>query len=509
MNLLILAVHASIVGCLIPSPAIAQVGSQYLLTQMQGMFSNSAVGVTFKDLAGVETLGIRSAGVVNNVDPADWDATRFGPASLIHPDYSKVELLKGINLLSPSGPPAQTLGFGGFSTGGDVCPHIDNQGKLVFTNTWYFLSITVGAQPLGHVYGKAGTALNSLTKPKQAFISYYVEGSTGIDLVLVNSTVIEQTGTQLGFLPTSDVEVTGIDLGMGAISSDQFGTRTRLFSPVRDELYFTPTPEWVALNNTHKVGGAVLNSKTIYRMQWLATGTNSWAWSAPTVAVTPDELFGVGNHANKVIDALSVHSNLVGTAFTRVVFSTTLASGSPGELLGYDSANGSPAMPLRTPINNVLVAERIGLHLAGDPEGIDNVTGTCGGDPDPDSFDSVIGYPITRFDLNEPKPLGMAVYRSMTPAFGDRVDMQVSGLQVPTTGNYEVRFQVGSYYPIIGQTPYWFPIGSVPALSTSTTANFTYPGGYGPLGKVSVTAGLFLVGASNPIKTSLVSVLDY
>lgn len=522
------ALLAALAALVHVAPALAQPQSpQWQANQMQGMWTNAAFGLVARGSSGVGDLVIRAAGPTLG-PPTPWSVARFGPATPTHPDYSMASFLEGFNGLLHGGSDANTIGFGGLSTGGDVCPPIDATGRLMLGNSWYFLSISVGDSGASHVYGQPGSALRSVTKPEQAIVTYYLDGSTGIDGTLVNATVVEQTGAQLGYPPSSTVKVTGLDLGMGLISSDPNSTRSWLVAPVRDRLFFSIDEAWLAQNpdfwiDSDGLGNFVpLDARTIYVMKWALDSTSAaWTWSTPEIAFSSLELFGEDDGPHKAIDALSVYAPPNQPNVRRVVFSTTLASNSPDELLGFDRANSAlvavPAQVLRT-ASQARISQRIGLNTAVSTD-IDNVTGTCGGDPEAGVLSRLVGIPMSCVDDDPAAPLSIATFRSSTPgALGapalDLVHITASGIEVLDSANAVVLFEFGFPTPaavlaLTGQPPAWYTLGVAPVERDRTTVDLAFPGNLGDLGPISLRATLLSDGAEAIKRKSWVSVIEY
>lgn len=509
------------------APASAQTSPQWQANQMQGMWTNAAFGLVTRQVNGVGDLVVRAAGPTLG-PPTPWSAARFGPATPTHPDYSMAALLEGFNSLLHGGPDATTIGFGGLSTGGDVCPPIDATGRLMLGNSWYFLSVSVGDSGTSHVYGQPGSALRSLAKPEQAIVTYYLEGSTGIDGTLANATIVEQTGAQLGYPPSSTVKVTGLDLGMGLISSDPNSSRSWLVAPVRDRLYFSLDETWLAQNpqfliDSNGLGAFVpLDARTIYVMKWaLDAAAATWTWSAPEIAFSSSELFGEDDGPHKAIDALSVYAPPDPSNVRRVVFSTTLASNSPDELLGFDRANSTlvavPAQVLKT-ASHVRVSQRIGLNHAVSTD-IDNVTGTCGGDPEAGVLSRMVGIPMSCDQGNHATPLSIATFRTKAPGVAgapavDLVHVAVGGVEVPDPTETVVHIEFGFPTPaavtaLTGKPDAWYTLGVAPIDRNRTTVEMAFPGDLGNLGPVSLRATLVSSGHDPVKRESWISVIEY
>ena len=510
------------------STAQAQIsgGTQWQTTQMQGMFTNAPVGLMLSTSTVPNLLTVRSPGVVSG-PPTEWTVARFGPPTASHPDYSTATLLAGLNRAPHNLPDAATLEFGGFSTGGDVCPSLASDGRLMISNSWYFLSVTVGSSQPGHVFGNSGSALSSVAEPERAILSYYAEGSTGIDASLVNSTLVEQTAAQVGFPVGSTVKLTGLDWGMGAISVDPNSLRSLRFAPVRDRVYFSVSNAWLAVNPSffawQDTVPVPMDARTIYSMRWVVPGGLAAPyWAAPEVAVTSEELFGAADGPTVELDAISVFMRPAPHNIMRVVYSTTRACTPPDELLAYDRGTMGGAtrpgpVPLRT-ASGAPVSGRMGLKTSPETD-IDNVTGTCGADPEAGVPGDCYGVGMSGLIPGGKRPLGLAVCRSISstgPAYAptDVVDMQVSGLDLASGKSGWVHYYVGfptlaSLLSLSGAPPVWYYAGSAHTLHGQSTVNLQMPGNLGNLGALSVSAVLQVDGDSAPSRSSWISVITY
>jgi hypothetical protein len=511
-----------IVAVLISASTVAQ--TQFSADQMQGMMTNAAVGLVLDSGQFAQSLvAVRSSGVVTT-PPTEWSVARFGAANEFHPDYSHLELLKGVNKLSQPGTSddATTLDFAGISTGGDFVPEITQAGMINLTSSWYFMTVSVTQSTPPHTLGALGSALRSLTSQQdQALISYYLEGSTGIDGSLLNATVVEQTAAQLGFSSSQTTQkVTGIDWAMGAISVDINATRAHVIAPVRKRLFFTPTITWIGMHMGHQISGVELNPRTIYVMEWVSNGSG-YEWSTPTIAFSPLELFGseYQNHGDIEIDAISVYCPGSPSLIRRAVISTIPRSGLDGviddELLGYDfgtmGMQNVRAQPLKT-LNNVLISQRLGLNvgLAGDR---DNVGGSCGTDPIHLLYqpDGVVGHAMSHMPGLGGSPMGLAAYRAITPG-ADVLHVQLNGINVPPwkTATFELMFGFPSPTNLAKNDPtpdVWYSLGHFPVTAGSTTADAFLPGNLGNLGSISL--GAMLSTGDVPERGSWISVLKY
>src|ERR1700741_424641 len=109
--------------------------TQITSAQMQGMMTNAALGLWATTPPGAPAapgnstgLVVRNSGVANT--PAqNWSAGLYGAANATHPDYSQASLILGLERMPHAvGVSAAPLDFGGFSTGGGMCPPLNSSG---------------------------------------------------------------------------------------------------------------------------------------------------------------------------------------------------------------------------------------------------------------------------------------------------------------------------------------------------------------------------------------------
>ncbi|MCP3915944.1 MAG: hypothetical protein GY711_10350 [bacterium] len=536
-----IATRLALLSLLLSSSAhAAQAGAtQWQPNELHGMFANAAAGVLVEDQIGGGELLVRAAGKA--AGPAtEWSTARFGAAGEAFPNYSSAALLAGLNR-NVFSQHATSIGFGGFSTGGDVCPSIDVQGHLLLSERWYFLSVTVGepapSQPTP-VYGVPGSTLRGLADPERAILSYYLEGSAGIEGSLVDATTLEQTWETLGMSNASTADLVGIDWGTGAISVDPSGTRSAWLTPVRDRFFFSFTSDWIAANPDFYPLDPTTNqplfqdSATIYSMRWVqASAGPGWEWSAPEVAFSSQELFGA-NAATTELDALSVYWNEVEpvTSSTyRVVLSTTIASGSADQLLGFDRASmgTNPAVvaqPLKT-LNGDPVTAKLGLRRGVGATDVDNVNGTCGSDPEAGTLNGTLAIPVARLDPSIPTLFGLSVYRGISAEGGgapeDWLNVRVTGLELPydhldAVLHLKVGFLTPEQVSNLNYHPsQWFDLGFVPVYGEQETVNFRFPGDLSGMLNLPTPFPISIVGTLLPtdgspaIGSTWVSALNY
>ncbi|MDF1801136.1 MAG: hypothetical protein P1V81_18360 [Planctomycetota bacterium] len=420
--------------------------------ELRGMYSAFPVAVLELEPGGVAPM-IRESGEVTAA-PSPWSSARFSAPTLDNPDFSPAALLAGLNRGVPSGLETASLGFGSFSTGGDVTPTIAPNAlgaQLMLDSNWYSLSCTIaersnaGSLP----YGAPGTTLRSLDSAPGAVISHYEIGSTGISPSLIGMTALEQTTEHMGFASATIPQLAGLDWAMGTIASDPQGGRSSLFAPVRDSVYFSLSKDWLAdpananYRTYQEYNGLLLvfDAATVYRMTWEDTGT-SIEWSAPEVAYSAATLFGPNwsNNTDLELDALSVYRR--GGA-SRVVLSTTLASGSADQVLAYDEAawagSSTPYVGARPLIDSAgnLFSDNLGIHMQAGVA-VDEVNGLCGKDPEIGLFDGAGGTATIHAPLVIGPPLGLSVFRAMaqSPASTpiDLMHIEVTGLGFDSLG---------------------------------------------------------------------------
>lgn len=534
MNWTKLVARTTLLACLPAGPLMAmqEPATQWMLNQRQGMHSAAPVGVLLQNTTGLDDVLIRSAGSPQGM-PGPWSAQRFGAAGSEFPDFTAGELLAGVNRSNTKPNTMTDLGWGSVSTGGDVKPAIQINGVMDPDVVWHLLSVVVAdkGNPQIKKYGSAGSTLESLTRPVGAILSYYLLDSAGLDTSLVHSTAVEQTAAQVGIVGAAAGRIAGIDWGMGAIASDPGGIRSVEVAPVRDRIYFSFTEAWALTNaNLFEFVGAggsseTVNAATIYMMDWQSDAEGSWGWDNFRVAYSEAELFGASSTGIE-IDAISVyaHTPLQTTPETyrvnRVVLSTTLASQSPDQLLGWDSMNGSIAQPLKN-TDHQLISEQLGVRGVGNTDGtdLDDVTGTTGTDPEGGATSGSLGIAMASLPLpgDTSEAMGISVFRaieSTTDAMAqDLVHMQASGIPIGSDMGH-VTFYGGilpatASLPDDAVPPSWSILGVVPVVPGETTCDFSWPGNYGNLGPVSIRADYSASPASGVVEVSLISVLNY
>lgn len=427
--------------------ASAQTSTQWLLNQRQGAFSIDGVGLLTRN-ASTTSLVIRAAGTAPSA-PTGWSAATYGAAATDHPDFSQAALLAGINRGVDIADHATVFELASMSTGGDVIPPIETasplEGRLDMSGApWFSLSFTVDSLDTS---GVANSTLESTAAAPDSIVSYYDENSSGIEAGLIDSTVIEQTPTQLGF-GASVPELIGMDWNMALISSDVSTTRGRVVAPVRDKFYFTVSRDWATANPDHVIQVATpsgtpeshaLEPDHVYVMTWAAS-SGTYEWSAPEIAVTDVELFDE-RVWTKAIDALSVHE--FGADGLRLIFSTDLASEDDSQFLAYQTGMTAAAV-LRTSAGAFYSSE-VGLKEPGTPDP-DEVDSTCGRDPEAAVYNGAFGTPESYVPAHPNAPrLGLSVIiDDLTPTIGNR-EIHLSATGIPEGLGDTVRFVAQEY----------------------------------------------------------------
>lgn len=423
-------------------------------TQAQGMFSNWPLGLSLGS-SGTEELHIRALGTASGV-PVAWTSSSFSAAGPNHPDYSTSALT---NHWNPSSLPTAPR-FGGISTGGDQMPSVSDTGVLnLEAENWYSISFTVAPD----ARGKQGSLLESRAAgaldPSGDIFTYYTIGSTAIHPEFPDTIRLEASRAQLQLRgaapgPVENRAIRNLDYGIGVISVDPEARAVDIF-PVTESFYFSLTKAWVTeamqLNPSgYLIAGQVPSEATVYSMQWV-----NGSWTEPAIAFTHQELFGVGCTSPHCveIDALTVDQGSVIAGWPhRVVFSLTPASDeAPGgpfdQLLVYQRGMNPVPCPttslkVQTPGGNKRVTDHVGLgdHDDYPSDGPDDITSTCGIDPDESSQEGPVVGIATEDEHKGDGKLGLSAFRSDTPSDPtneDVVHLQVTGLDFP---GYELGF---------------------------------------------------------------------
>jgi hypothetical protein len=518
-------------GLLASSSFAFQSATQYQLGQRQGPQSVSSAGLVVESTSTMDLL-VRSPGVITN-PPTEWSTTRFGGPTAIYPDFSETALLLGMNR-DVVGVAMSSIEFSGISTGGDVCGEIFIDGSMNLAG-WYGLSITLDRKATGQTYGVAGSTLRSLTNASGSVVSHYFAQSTGLDVALVDSTVVEQTDVQMGYASSDNLDIKAMDWAMGAITGDPTGVRTGAIAPVRDHFYFTVSAACVAANPNYVSGSSgtnlLLRTDTIYAMEWTAQAApESFGWSAPYVAYSATTLFGTANPTPPVeIDAISVY-NLPNSSIDRVVFSATAASALPNQIMGYDGYLFGPTTVLAQPLKDIfgdLISDKLGLADAtlGTPDDIDSI---CPIDPEAGQYNGALGTPVKVININEDE-FGLAVYRSLeltgetsnvdstngTPSYIDSMCLQATGLPSADSESivlFEFAFLTPSPNPVpinSAKSLTWYYLGAATQSTTSSTSAIVTPGNYPISGPIAFRASHFADVESLPDAYSHLSVLNY
>lgn len=454
-------------GILTPT-LLAQGGTVVPITQSQGMFAGFPVGIQHdrRDplLAHDPHLQIRTGSITNGIlkDPGQTPQALPGPSN---PDYSPTALFS--HWLASHMPnvsqwnintPGCILEFGGFSTGGDVCPPVNAAGRLQMDAnsdvTWYVLSMAVGEGAQGEV----GSQVRVAGADASGYIfSYGVEDSEGIDDEFVDAVRVEYTRSQMNI--GASRAITGMDWGMGIISRTPYGEPTAE-QPVRTEFYFTVALNWILAN------GSDLDPLVVYHMHWEQVA-GVWGWSEPVIAFDRPDLFAAAAvpTAASEIDALSVY---VGggphDAPDRVVFSLSRESRVLDATSQYVPLNqilvsqrataGEPlvqAMPLRVQGGDLMTRKFGLIDVEDSPEDPDNVRGLCGRDPrERDRLDLYAGRPMPDASGGTaPHGIGLSFLRcGVVPTHGEEhgdLLLQVTGIDLPPTQVGFVVFDLEAY----------------------------------------------------------------
>lgn len=488
----------------------------------QGLLTGIALGIHLDqgNAAEAARMNVRSAGVISGT-LGPWSAGRFGGVTADHPDYSPralfrhwvPELYNQPESSFNANVPLYVPELGGVSTGGDVMPRVTSAGVISFASpsvpAWYSLSFTVDDQAVGVVdeppgYTSAIAQTRAATQSDAAgwVYSYTAEGSSVTRPELVDTVRAEYTRNQTGIggLQPSASEISGVDWGMGIVSSSASGSWT-VFQPIRDTIYFTLSRDWwntygqflsITFDDPNSPGTTVtaqLATDTVYYMEWVDQGT-TFGWTDPKIAMTPAQLFGSPNAALGVaIDALSVHRLRNDGAHepTQVVFSLEA-----GDEINDEEANQILVSQQSTPsASGVATVYAESLKAPGFPGGTeitfkaglvdgsdpgsqpDDVKGLCGRDPDEHSgYDTVVGYPVEDTNTPDDVDISLAMMRVETPGDEGKVDEDtVISSIVLAAGGLEV--DAGDMGLLVFE--YQIPDQSTPQLPVTFVAENEFP----------------------------------
>ena len=486
-------------ACLLPlsllaGPGLAQGGgnsneaTHIMPSQSQGLFSSLSFGViTTKDTGDPGELLIGDPGEATEA-PGIWTTTRFGLPNMNHPDYSAVAMF---GLLAPK------IEFAAISTGNDFIPPVLPSGRLDFDSIlrWFALTVSVANDAVGEPASHIKRLNNTGDTPGGELFTYYFSKSVGLPPAMINTVQSERSREEQGFPSSappaaSGVDIDGLDWGLGTIPHDIAGNAATLFG-VRDRFYFALTPDSVvALGGQAFAQGQPANTETIYRLEWLQQPPGSpvsHAWGEPMIEYGPQELeLDQTTEVIEEIDAICVdepHQRLVFS--TRRIDTINRNQLHVSQRNGYISSQGVwigqvvvPPRPLRDG-NGILVTEQVGALEN------DDVTGTCGVDPEflpgaskgvglaidtsPGGFE--LETPVGPFTSLGGSPLGVSITRATTPGL-DEIIVSVTGLDSGDAG-YGGRLLV--YYKKIasgtGLSSPWLQLSQTlapPGLKTST-----------------------------------------
>ncbi len=469
------------------APLLAQgMATVIPFTDSQGMFTGHPVGLQLREQwqptssSSFPRMLIRSAGVETGA-LRPWEPAAFGAASAEHPDYSPralyahwVTTLYGIPLLDwDEEDPEHVPVLGGMSTGGDICPRIDADGKMIMglpeNVAWYSLSFTVRSDALGTAGSAFEAARAEEANPSGRIYSYIAEGSQNLRPDLIDTVRVEYTRAQLKLTGAIEgtSEVSALDWGMGRISSTPGASTTHL-QPQRNSFYFTIDQSWIealalTCSNCQFLGQSDSSQQatpvwltpdpaTVYVMSW-----NGTIWSQPMVAFDHVDLFG-STQTGAAIDALSVYqlaSDLPETP-TRVVFSLEPESRVNGAVVDQILVSQRPgsamppvrAKPLKTAAD-VKLTDKVGL--ADDaPTGPDDIDSLCGQDPrELQGYDLHVGYPVVTTNTSLAPEMGFSFLRyHRIDSIGKHIDtllFQASGIDLSGYDFGAIQFDIEDF----------------------------------------------------------------
>ncbi|WP_145201408.1 hypothetical protein [Planctomycetes bacterium Poly30] len=294
----------------------------------------------------------RGDNVVRLKGPGDQPATSPPQAwqspftlTATDPIYSTGVLFPGSN------PPT----IDAMSTGNDVIPAANSVGTpaVGLANfNWLALAVTVknggtGKNPsiLWQEQGKYGSRTGA------SVLSYYFDGSIGINPRLVDKTVLEASRNHLGYASTSSNDINAMDYGIGLMTCNE-GPNLDPLIYTTNEFFFSVTREWANSNSTvafarHPGTTAAPSlpphAGTIYRLEWNENATaTAGAWSAPEEFVPASDLFWNG-YVEESVNDFDVDMLAVCPLTNTIIYSTSRETlGAPSQLMIYTIGGPNP-----------------------------------------------------------------------------------------------------------------------------------------------------------------------
>ena len=346
------------------------------------------------------------------------------------------------------------------STGNEIIPATDGDGipNVLESPRWLALSISVRDGAIGSDGSWYEVRRNAGLSNGADVVSYYFEGSEGINPALVGSTVVEQGTEDLGYPGTGAEDVDALDFGLGVMTLSP-GVASEMFFTNESEYYFSVSNACVpllsspfAVDNTVVAGQPVdANGATIYVVRWTPGQGGGGSWSFPEVYRSATQLDL--DVAVDDIDAIAVDRT---TLEQPVIFSTQPSDSS--QLLIHHYNQDLTAFVGPETLRNESGAEVTAILGADD---VDDVDAVCGFDPEPGSYDRLMGTPRGPAVGNPP---GMSMTRGV---FGEQqVDVlffHVSGKTTPMYLEYSLD-HVAGFDP---EQATWLPFYEKGEVSTS------------------------------------------
>jgi len=498
------------VALLVPSAAAQLTSNQILPTLAQGQMHGWAVGIQIQDstLANAPHELRVWGGGTTMTSPEPWTEATFGAINGDHPDFSQAALGAWSNSRIGFLP-----AFNGMSTGGDICPPVNANGVLQMAGAWYALSFNVAAG----ANGKDGSLVRvqSIGRNHGADVfTYYAEGGVGFHPELNDSVRLEYSRAQLGLDPSPsqnilEPEINALDWGMGAISVDP-NRRGGRFFPIRNRFYFTLSADWISnfgalLQVATPPLALALDPGAVYCLSWSPDSSvpSGYSWSDPVEVFSKATLFPETSGQIE-IDALSVFEGLQQTSTTppstpqRVVLSLTPASdeshpssGAYSQVLVYQPNMTNGVQTLQS-ASGTSMTDEMGLEPRTEQGEPDDVTGTCGVDPDEIMLPCGVAarsiYPaaVVREGTGD---LGLSGYRTLLPDDGGSIHDR---LFLTTTGTSFGAYPYGMVKYFLESTSGSFELSAHLIVPGQLTCTYELPGDLPvALGDVNVRAVLY------------------
>jgi hypothetical protein len=402
----------------------------------QGMGSSLAAGLSLKNTS-TEEIFAKSPNTQVGTPPA-WSRQLFPTG----PDYSLTAMF-GADV-------AAVIQISAQSTGSELIPPLNAQAvpdiQSPLYRTWMAVVVSVdnSARGLpGSLIERRRNRPSGRSTPGAELYSYYMEGSQGIDPLIVNKALVEQTSERIGYNGSQDID--GLDFGLGVISyasgptPGMFQNQVDFFFALDDSCISAVN---TTVNNKFTASLQPANSATAYRIQWSGT-----SWSPVYEYKTPADLeLAIGEDH---LDALAVDPGR-----GNVIFSIKLRQGDTRSQLRIHGPlpNGNPTVANLTNYSGQKVTTRIGSN-----DDTDDIDGVCVLDPEREVLDQYLGFAIKTLPLAgiPLDPMGLSITRARKSGI-ETLFMQLTGWGPHTPANSTVGLflvEDGQLGPQLAQLP--------------------------------------------------------